>query len=155
MGALGQLQALAEDASAPSRELDCALALALDGFWLKPDEHRGDLYCKRDSEGVEMHPGQGADMLVPRYSADAQVMLNLIARRLPAWKISLYVNHLTADKNGLGCRASLHSHKRQKSPEGFRWPKINAECFLAPTPALALLVAFVRASLAVQAETPL
>lgn len=71
--------------------------------------------------------------------------LALVERKLPGWKVSIFINHLTGHKAGAGARAALMSPKKKRSPEGFRWPAITAECFYAPTPALAVCAALLRA----------
>lgn len=81
---LASLLALTLAAAGPDRDLDCALAVMLDGFEIHRREWRDeDLYCKVDDDGCLNMPGQGADMLVPEYSGSMDDVLAFAERLFP------------------------------------------------------------------------
>lgn len=89
----------------------------------------------------------------PPITSSIDAALALVEARLPGWKISVFINHLTGHKKGEGARAELHSPKLgRKTPEGFRWPKVSAVCYYAPTAPVAILIALLEALTALNPE---
>ena len=69
--------------------MDLAIALAVDGFFIDGEDHRGrPKYCYRDETG-QVSPGQGHDMLVRHYTASIDAALALVERVLPGCEWSV------------------------------------------------------------------
>ena len=104
--------------------------------WLDPSE-----------ANVNFTPS-GIGEQIPRYTESVDACIAMIEHVLPRAVISLFVGHLTSAKDGSGSRAQVQRGKGRKCPDtGIRWPKLRGECFHAHTPALALLIATLRAKL--------
>lgn len=145
---LSELIEQVQQATGPDRELDCLIAVHCAGFFELPPRWEGDPagYGYIDAEGTHIHPGHGGDQLVRRYTASLDAISTLIEQKLPGWHISIFGNHMTGAKGGKGWRVQLQSPVKAKPDAlGYRWPKINAECFYAPTAPLALCLAFLLA----------
>lgn len=90
--ALPDLLARVRAAEGPSREIDCALACALDGFWVElaayPNQDgtilRAD-FCRTNEDGGWSSPGHGGDQMVRAYTASLDAALALVERVLPGW----------------------------------------------------------------------
>jgi len=93
MGDLRELIARLEKLEGPSREVDCTIALTLDGFEI--DERGG--YAYRDPDGNLNMSGNAKDMLVPRYTASLDGAIALCERVLPGWSINLEFTNGIAD----------------------------------------------------------
>jgi len=68
-------------ATGPDRELDCEIAVALDGYFEVPPRFGRvavDYACTRGGE--TMLPGQGGDQLVPHYTASLDAVVELAER---------------------------------------------------------------------------
>ena len=74
-----------EKAERPDRELDCQIAVAVDGFYeLPPKWDEGPVgYGYIDAEGTPIHPGHGGDQLVRRYTSSIDAAVSLAERVLP------------------------------------------------------------------------
>lgn len=78
---LSELLARVEAATEPDREIDCAIAVTVDGHFIDGKDFRGrPIYCRRDPDGAITSPGQGHDMLVRRYTASVDAALALVER---------------------------------------------------------------------------
>lgn len=132
--ALVDLLARVEAAERPDREIDCALALAIDGFFLDGEDPWGrPRYCYRDAEG-QVCPGHGHDMLVRRYTASLDEALALCARVLPGWFVGLQQNR--------------HHNKPTDWTAYVERSTKNEHEATAKTPALAILAAMLKALIA-------
>lgn len=135
---MGDLQALlerVEKAVGPDREIDCAVAVAVDGYFVQGADPWGrPKYCYRDAEGI-VSPGQGHDMLVRRYSASVDDDLALAERVLPGWECGVWAQTAEWRKRPKTWIGVLHD------PRGWAG---ETRSELA-TPALALLAAIIRA----------
>lgn len=74
------------DATGPDREIDCLIAVALDGFFEVPPRFEGDdagygYFDKED--GTRIEPGQYGDQLVWSYTDSIDAALALVERKLP------------------------------------------------------------------------
>src|SRR5512139_396667 len=80
MNALLELAEQCEKATGPDRDLDCLIAVRAGGFWTEAPRYEGDdlLYCREDDLGRTIKPGQGGDMLVPRYTTSVDAALKLV-----------------------------------------------------------------------------
>lgn len=157
MSKLEELIAELESADDGSRKLDWTiadylgdipehriLAVGWDYDWYRNSESDYALWKATDSEGRSSQLWQA-----PQVTSSLDAAVALVNRVLPGAQISLFIGHLTAAKDGSGSRAQVMRGKGPKCPDtGIRWPKLHGECFHAPTPALALCVAVLRAKLA-------
>jgi hypothetical protein len=124
-----------EEAKGPDRELDCLIAVALAGFKTEPPRYEGAgvRYCQPMEDGRYAVPGNAPDMLVRDYTRSIDVALALVERVLPGYRPEF-------GKWDHGWEASL-----------WEPPEYNiAEGVVAPTPALALILALVNALIAQQ-----
>jgi hypothetical protein len=121
-----------EEAEAGSRELDCEIAVLLDGFFTLPPMWEGGPigYGYTDKSGVRISPGHGGDQLVRRYTTSLDAALALAERVLPGW-CWMIERH----KNGT---ATAWLHEWNAYGEG--------EQVVANTPALALCAAILKAT---------
>jgi len=78
-----------EKLEGPDREADCQIGVAVDGFVTEERPYKGVIYCRLDPDGTFTCPGQGADMLVPRYTASLDAAVALVERVLPGCDICL------------------------------------------------------------------
>lgn len=74
-----------EAASGPDQEIDCLLAVALDGFFeIEPKWDGGPIgYGYVNDDGTRIEPGHGGAQLVHRYTASIDAALALVERVLP------------------------------------------------------------------------
>lgn len=126
---LGALFERVMAATGPDREIDCAIALALDGFFLAEPRYPGApiMYGYVDADGSRVEPGQSPTQLVRTYTDSVDAALALIRRLKPGYQINIsdYGETAGADAS-LGARGyGLTNH--------------------AATPALALILALLRA----------
>lgn len=129
-----------------SRELDCALAVLLDGYIEEPSRYGWEAhdYAYIDGEGGRVSPGHGGDQLVPHYTTSLDAALALAERVLPAdpdfspatpsagWKIDIY-RGMVPSADGGGWFVTVRRH----ATDGIRVAKSS--------PALALCAAILRA----------
>ncbi len=90
MSGLTELLARVEGCKGPDREIDCAIAVALEGYYTKPhpgwpDDPTRTMYCKIDADGSRIEPGNASDMLVHEYTGSIDAALALVERMLPGW----------------------------------------------------------------------
>lgn len=138
---LEELIAELEKADGPNRDLDWRIAEIFD----IPDA------WPETASWPPFMAGSKFDKDIPLFTSSLDAAVALVERVLPGAQISLFVGHLTAAKDGSGSRAQVMRGKGPKCPDtGIRWPKLHGECFHAPTPALALCIAVLRAKLAQQ-----
>lgn len=73
-----------EAASEGSRELDCQIAVAVDGYFEMPSRYGWEApdYGYVDDEGARVEPGHGGDQLVPRYTTSLDASLALAERTI-------------------------------------------------------------------------
>lgn len=140
---LTALLARVEAATGSDRELDADLWLQLTPGATReatPVNHPKGAYV------IDETRQNGRLIIVHSFTASLDASLALVERVLPGWKVSIFIGHLTGAKDGKGSRAELHSPKRYKAHDGtgMKWPKVAA-CYYAPTPALALLAAMLKA----------
>jgi hypothetical protein len=121
------------DKARPSRDLDADIAITL------------GIIADREWWSINYLTSG----MTPCYTASIDAAAALCELVLPGVKISLYVNHLTSAKDGSGARASVYRKKGPKCPHtGIRWPSCQGECFHAPTAALAICIALLKAKVA-------
>lgn len=81
MEKLEELIAALEAATGPSRELDCAIAVAVAGYYEIPPKWEGGPigygYVEDDGKRY-VEPGHGGDQLVRRYTASIDAAISLI-----------------------------------------------------------------------------
>ena len=79
MSDLSSLIARLDKAEGPDRELDCQIAVAVDGFYELPPKWEGGPvgYGYTDAEGTPIHPGHGGDQLVRRYTSSIDAAVSL------------------------------------------------------------------------------
>lgn len=113
-------------ATGPDREIDCLIAVAIDGFFEIPERYEGDGigYGYINDDGVAIHPGHGGAQLVRRYTASIDADLALVERRLPGHQVNIYVY-------GMRSEASIGNLSRDRHE--------------AVTPPLAILLALLSA----------
>lgn len=87
MADLSELLERVKAATGPDRELDCEIAIAVDGYFTLPPRWDGGPigYGYVDADGTLIHPGHGGDQLVKRYTASIDAALALVERCLPEW----------------------------------------------------------------------
>lgn len=75
------------NAQGRDRELDAAIAVAVDGFHEFPPAWEGGPlnYAYYEADGTMMLPGNGGDQLVPKYTASIDAALALVERLLPGF----------------------------------------------------------------------
>jgi hypothetical protein len=91
-----------------SRELDCALGVALDGFVVDGERYGLPRYCRRNETGGLDCPGQNGDDMVPRYSSSLDAAAALAERATPGkfwWLFSRAMHAVTSAR--LGAVASV------------------------------------------------
>lgn len=79
----------AKKTAGPDRELDCAIAVAIDGFTAGSPRFEGDdiRYWYFYKDGVAIWPGQAGDMLVRDYTSSMDAVLALSERIFPGeWR---------------------------------------------------------------------
>lgn len=124
-------------ASGPDRELDCAIAIAVDGFFIDGADYKGrPKYCYLDERG-QNSPGQGHDMLVRCYTASLDAALALVERAKPAWAGLIHLSIAGSGQAAIEARDPCDDRTVQE---------------FGHTPALALLAALLSALIA-QGET--
>jgi len=151
---LAELLERVRKATGPDRELDGEIAATLRVGNKLPDwaqnwtgEWRptiqGFVVLMQDDEQP------GPNFSSPKFTASIDAALALVERVLPGWKVSLFIGHMTAAKNGDGARAELIAPGKPKkiSASEWRWPKVAA-CYHAQTPALAIVTALLSALIA-------
>lgn len=111
----------------PSRRLDCAIAVAIDGFFMQGERYGEPNYCYVDDAGSTVCSGQHGDMLVPRYTQSVDAALRLLTKVLPDF------DWIIGHTNG---GLTIHA---QVGPN---------EMVFGETPALALCIAIVEAKIA-------
>lgn len=118
-----------QKAGGPDRELDCQIAVAVDGFYELPPKWEGGPvgYGYTDAEGTPIHPGHGGDQLVRQYTLSIDAAASLAKRVLPNWQINLSIFHDTLAEASFGNREAPHARS------------------LATKPALAICLATLRA----------
>jgi len=79
-------------ATGPDQELDCRIAVALDGFFeIEPKWDGGPIgYGYVNDEGTRIEPGHGGAQLVHRYTASIDDAVALVGRVLPGWQVNIY-----------------------------------------------------------------
>ena len=86
MQKIEELIAALEMATGPSRELDCAIAVTIDGYYEIPPKWEGGPvgygYVEDDGKRY-VEPGHGGDQLVPHYTASIDAAVALVNRVLP------------------------------------------------------------------------
>jgi len=99
MADLLDLIARLERAEGPDRELDCQIAVAVDGFYELPPKWEGGPvgYGYTDAEGTPIHPGHGGDQLVRRYTSSIDAAVSLAERVLPGFGISIETHPVYGD----------------------------------------------------------
>jgi hypothetical protein len=133
MTTLTELAAMLDAATGPSRELDSAIAVALDGFetWPERYEGAGVQYCRRYGDDLAI-PGAAPDSLVPHYTSSIDAALALVERLLPGWDWGV-------ERYGLQASGKVW-------PAG--WHDAKVVRAFAPTTPLAILKALVAALIA-------
>lgn len=126
MTPLPTLKARLEEATGPDRELDCLIAVEIDGFILD-DEGR---YCFTDSDGVLVTPGNAKDMNVKKYTASVDAALELVERILSKGEVELYI---PVPQSKRDCHVVI-----DQGPKKYKSAR-------APTTPLAILMALVSA----------
>lgn len=71
-----------EQAGEGSRELDCELAVLLDGFVIDGERYGLPRYCRVNETGGLDCPGQNGDDMVPRYTTSLDRALALAERTI-------------------------------------------------------------------------
>jgi hypothetical protein len=122
-------------ATGADRTIDAEIALAVDGYFLDGEDPWGrPKYCYNDGSG-QVSPGQGHDMLVRRYTGSLDECVALANRAFGAsgafWKL-----RLDFPVSGNCDNAYVHVWAYPK------WEAVSGE---APTPALALCIAILKA----------
>src|ERR1700676_3513444 len=82
LSALIALVARLEGATEGSRELDCDIAVLVDGFFVERRPYADPAYCTFDEVGVKRTPRGDGQMLVQRYTKSTDAALALIERKL-------------------------------------------------------------------------
>lgn len=134
-----------ESAGEGSRELDAEIALhCFPHEWHEaPDNHLG---MTKEDYRSDMIAGIFEDDAFLPASQSLDAAIALVTRLLPGAKIGLFVGHLTSAKDGSGARAQVIRGRGPKCPHtGIRWPRMEGECLYAATPALALVIAALKA----------
>lgn len=151
--ALAGLLARVEAAEEPDRYIDCWLACALDGFFPVPKQWPVGLhdnamtwrmdFCRYEGGGL-VSPGYGGDQMVRRYSASLDAALALCELALPGWR---WIIDSNGRRDGVDLGKPLASvFTDQYDPDA---PFHDAA---APSPALALLAAMLKALIAAPAS---
>lgn len=136
----GELVERLEVASVGSRELDCAIGLALDGFFILPPRYEGDAprYAYR-KDGTEVHPGQGGTMLVWPYTTSLDAALALAERVLPGWHVTVSNHYCFLNLS------SLPSAVVSQRVDETNYDGTTAQWSRAQTMPLALCIAILKA----------
>jgi hypothetical protein len=143
MQKLEELIAALEKADGPIRELDCAIAVAIDGYYeIAPKCEGGPIGYGYVEDGGKRYvqPGQGGDQLVRSYTASIDAALGLLERVLPGWRIE---NLSEWDAEILRDQGPWMCDLVERRLEFF--DRKSAKCSHAPTAALALCIATLRA----------
>lgn len=159
MADLSQLIERVENLTGPDREIDAEIDAALfggraahtfsedcGGARLRKSYGAGTVFLNGDPNDNGGHVLTRHHRMADGYTASLDAAIALTERVLPGAKISLFIGHLTSAKDGSGSRAQVVRGKGPKCPHtGIRWPRTVGECFHAATPAIALLLATLRA----------
>lgn len=86
---LSELIERVEGLDGPSREVDCEIAVAVDGFVAKRCEWKDDPDYIDMREGAAIYPGHGGGQLVPAYTDSLDAAIALTERGLPGWGLSI------------------------------------------------------------------
>lgn len=92
---LQDLIARLEKAETADREIDCAIAISVLGYWLQDRGHGVTEYCRKDAEG-NTSCGTSVVMVRP-YTASLDAAVGLVERVLPGWGV-----YFRRDKDGCG-----------------------------------------------------
>lgn len=147
---LTALQERLEKATGPDRALDLAVQRWLyesgDGVLMPHNWSAGDwITLGEDGEFVEVWRGNGpmstGDRYLPRYTADLNAVIALVERKLPGWRIE---NIAEWDNEVLRARGPWMAQLRRRGTAEL----FEADSYHSPTPALALLKAFVAVLIA-------
>lgn len=162
---LAELRARVEATSGPDREIDAAIAVALGEIKMRGSDERGYVFFH-----LPIKPGDGAflsgcnqgreDALtalatclsLKSYTASLDAAIALVEAKLPGWQIITVTKRWTgpgSPQSDWGADARTHwaeAHLRM-SEHGYVYSDARA-----PTPALALLAAMLRALEALEAK---
>lgn len=101
MSDLADLKRRVEEATGPDRELDAAIAVALDSYFIIPPRWEGDEigYGYVDRDGVQNHPAYGGAQLVPVYTASLDATVALIEQVMPGYskQVIIVSDHAVAE----------------------------------------------------------
>lgn len=131
-----------ESAGEGSRELDAHLfAMAQGGriHWIDPVD--GDLVWEKPIDGMWIrHPSSLRKM--PAYTTSLDAAIALVARLLPEMRVE---NLCEWDHSVLRARGPWMCDLVERGKDGMTPGALKAKCANAPTPALALVIAVLRA----------
>lgn len=127
-----------EEAEAGSRELDCEIAVLLDGFFTLPPMWEGGPigYGYTDKSGARVSPGHGGDLLVRCYTTSLDAALALAERVLPqGWTVEIKAGARPFNRAIVHPKYTMEN-KQDRCPMGLS----------KGSPALALCIAILKAT---------